>query len=110
MSNSTLAPPTLRRQCIFASAAYLFASVCLPTSTSTCLAQDRLPPIRQLIAETLTLCNTDREYNGEPLGKLAEALCYLGDFAAARKTLLPYESGDFNIKLAHQNCAQIEIE
>jgi hypothetical protein len=73
-------------------------------------AQDSLPPVRRLIEETLALCNTDREDNAEPLNELAAAQCYLGDFTAAKKTILPPEFSDFRVQVAHLNCAQIEIE
>jgi len=70
-------------------------------------AQDSLPPVRQLIVETLTLCDADREENSESLDTLAEAQAYLGDFSAARKTLLSIST---DWRLAHLNCAKIEIE
>jgi tetratricopeptide (TPR) repeat protein len=73
-------------------------------------AQDRLPPVRQLIAETLALCNADRESNSLALYHLAEAQCYLGEFAAARKILPPYTQDNFFRQAAYQTCAEIEIE
>jgi tetratricopeptide (TPR) repeat protein len=73
-------------------------------------AQDNLPAVRRLIAETLKLCNEDRESNISSLNDLAAAQCYLGDFTAARKNLLPYERDNIFQQSAHQTCAQIEIE
>jgi len=74
------------------------------------LAQDSLPPVRQLISDTLALCNAVAEKDSEVLSQVAIAQCYLGEFFAARKTLQLGDSSDFKIQLAHQNCAQIEIE
>src|SRR5262245_66464960 len=93
---------------IFFSAWLIGAVIVWRTNPST--AQDGLPPVRQLIAETLTLCNVDRENNTSALNDLAAAQCYLGDFAAARKNLLPYGRDDIVQQAAHQACAQIEIE
>jgi hypothetical protein len=71
-------------------------------------AEEGLPPVRQLIAETLALCKADLENNSEALDTLAEAQCCLGDFATARKTLS--SPGSANFRVAHLHCAQIEIE
>jgi tetratricopeptide (TPR) repeat protein len=81
--------------------------VCLANSSA---AQDGLPPVKQLIAETLALCNADRESNTLALNDLAEAQCYLGDFTSARKTLSPSAPDNFFRQAAHQKCAEIEIE
>jgi tetratricopeptide (TPR) repeat protein len=81
--------------------------VCL---TNFSAAQEGLPPVRQLIAETLALCNADRESHSLALDYFAEAQCYLGDFAAARKTLPPYAPDNFFRAAYYQSCAQIEIE
>src|SRR5436190_21935728 len=81
--------------------AWLFYSVLL-WIVSISSAQDGLPPVRQLIAETLRLCNEDREESISSLNDLAAAQCYLGDFAAARKNLLPYERDNIFQQSAHQ--------
>lgn len=73
-------------------------------------AEDDLPPASKLLAEALALCNADREGNASALSDLAEAQCYLGDFASARKTLPPSDPNDFFQQATHQKCAQIEIE
>lgn len=73
------------------------------------VGQDKLPAVRQLLAETLALCNADREENRTALNDLAAAQCYLGDFTAARKTLVPYEPGNIFQLSAHHKCARIEI-
>jgi tetratricopeptide (TPR) repeat protein len=72
-------------------------------------AEDGLPPVRQLITETLTLCNADREENRSALNDVATAQCYLGEFAAARENLLPYTPEDFFQQAIHQRCARIEF-
>jgi tetratricopeptide (TPR) repeat protein len=73
-------------------------------------AQDGLPPVGQLIAETLKLCETDGESHTQALNDLAAAKCYLGDFASARKILLPFGPDNFFQQAAHHTCAGIEIE
>lgn len=90
--------------------ACLVAAALLNSLASSTPAQDTLPPLRQLIAETLTLANTDRENNSAALNDLAQAECYLGDFAAARKTLPPYGPQEFVQQAHHLACARIEIE
>jgi hypothetical protein len=72
--------------------------------------QDALPPVRQLLSETLALCNADRESHKAALNDLAAAQCYLRDFEAARKTLPPYEPLNFFQMAAHHKCASIEVE
>jgi hypothetical protein len=73
-------------------------------------AQDGIPPVRQLIAETLAICDADREGNISALNDLAAAQCYLREFEAARKNLLPYTKDDVFQQTMHQQCACIEIE
>src|SRR5688572_27245180 len=69
--------------------------ICALLLASGCEGQDRLPPAKQLIAETLALCKADRESNSSAINDLAEAQCYLGDFELARKTISPYAPNDF---------------
>src|SRR5580765_513083 len=83
---------------------------CLVTLPSLATSGESLPPIKQLINETLALCNSDREENISALNDLAAAQCYLGDFAAARKNLLPYKPDDWFQQTKHQEFARIEIE
>src|SRR3954469_13359769 len=102
------APTTMRILKFFFSTLLLCSAFVVRPTIAT--AQDGLPPVRQLIADTLKLCNDDRESNTSSLNELAAAQCYLGDFSAARKNLLPYERDDFFQQAAYQTCAQIEIE
>src|SRR5688500_11052232 len=71
--------------------------------------QDRLPPLRQLIADTIAMANANREDYAEAMGSLAEAQAYLGELAAARETL-GTEPSDFRLIAALWQCAQIEVE
>src|SRR6476620_3588772 len=91
------------------------AVTALLIANAGCATDDLLPtqqpPVQQLVAETLALCEADRENNAEALAWLAEAQAHLGDFEGARKTLGPFsESKDFLLTVAHLHCAQIEIQ
>src|SRR5262245_10659074 len=94
----------LTRYGILAWSCLLVAGCLLGESFS--VAQDRPPPVRKLIAETLVLCNVDREGNTSALNNLAIAQCYLGDFTAARANLLPFSPDNFFQQAIHQSCAQ----
>jgi tetratricopeptide (TPR) repeat protein len=87
---------------------FIVAALILANGSGTA---DEIPPIQQLITETLALCEADRENNAAALAQLAQAQSHLGDFAAARKTLGAFsESEDFRLTVAHLHCAQIEIQ
>ncbi len=73
-------------------------------------AQDTLPPVRQLLSETLARCNADRDENRAALNDLAVAQCYLREFDAARRTLTPYQADDIFQQAFHLRCARIEIQ
>jgi tetratricopeptide (TPR) repeat protein len=98
--------PYVRKSLLLSSLLALFALGNLNHS----IGQDALPPVRELLAQTLALCSADRENNRGALNDLAAAQCYLGEFAAARKTLLPHEPNDIFQLSAHHTCARIEIE
>src|SRR6476660_7344350 len=85
----------------------------LLVANAGCVTDDSLPiqqpPLPQLVAKTLALCERDRENNAEALELLAQAQARLGDVAGARKTLGTYsDSSDFRLTVAHLHCAQIE--
>jgi hypothetical protein len=98
-----------RRSVTYHLGSWLAACVVV-AQASFCAGQDRLPPIRVLIAETLALCNVDRESNATALNDVAAAQCYMGEFAGARNNLLPFTPDNFFQQAAHQTCARIEIE
>jgi hypothetical protein len=87
----------------------LFLFVSSFTLRQPSFAQDSLPPLRQLIADTLAMANANRDDNAEALSSLAEAQAYLGEFAAARETL-GVQPSDFRLTAALWQCAQIEVE
>jgi len=87
----------------------LLAIVALALTASIAHADDGLPPTRQLIKDTLALCNDPEEKYGSIHSMLAEAYVHLGDAPAARAILGEYKN-DFWNQTAYQKCAALEIE
>lgn len=82
----------------------------LPAFAVPGLAEE-LPPARQLVAEVLQELGPEHRQREYVLtwNELAAAQACLGDFAAARRTLLPYEN-NLMILSGYYQCAAIELE
>jgi len=87
----------------------LLAIIALALTASVALADDTLPPTRQLIKDALALCNDPEEKYGSIHSMLAESYVNLGDIAAARAILGEYKN-DFWNQAGYQGCAALEAE